>query len=157
MFPPALACHYFTSYHFYTSPNHSFYVTHTTWLAALLQSTRDTPQRIGIWHFQHFWGNVNSWISRGHHQNWEHHQNWGPDWAQSGLIGPNPDWSGLIPIDQAWSQLIGFGWVWSEHHQNRVLNWDWWKSPKSHHHITVKAHHALRQREKCKCNCLFHH
>jgi hypothetical protein len=128
MFPPALACHYFTSYHFYTSLNHSFYVMHTTWLAALLQSTRDTPQRIGIWHFQHFWGNVNSWISRGHHQNWEHHQNWAPDWAQSGLIGPNPDpnWSGLVGSD--WSITKIGSWIGTDgNHQN---------------HVTTSPHHC---------------
>jgi hypothetical protein len=65
---------------------------------------------------------------------------------------------GPILIDQAWSQLIGFGWVWSEHRQNWVLNRDWWKSPKSCHHITTSpSRHTLRQREKRKCNCLFHH
>jgi hypothetical protein len=47
-----------------------------------------------------FWGNVNSRISRCHHQNWEHCQNRAPNRAQSGLIGP-------IPIDWVWLGLIG--------------------------------------------------
>jgi hypothetical protein len=116
----------------------------------------DTLQRIGIWHFQNFWGNVNSRISRGHHQNWEHHQNQAPDRAQSRLIGPDPIWSGAITIDWAQSWLIGFGQVWSGASPKSGLESGLMEIAK-----IMSPHHRqgtpLGQHEKRKHNCSFHH
>jgi hypothetical protein len=72
--------------------------------------------------FSIFWGNVNSQISSGHRQNWEHCQNQAPDWAQSGLIGPdhNPD----SPKSGLESGLMEIA-----------------KIMSPHQHITIKAHH----------------